>query len=443
MDVLLICGTGAIGNALTKELVDKGYSVYVTTRRNLRSNCSNVHYLCGDSKDSAFMGVVLARKNWDSIVDFGHYDVDDMQRWMPIFLMATKHYIFVSSSRVYGPYSDRITESTPRQVDLQDFSIPKYGAAFVKAFGENLLKDSWQDNWTIVRPYITYNTSRLQLGIYEIEWWLQRLLSGSPIIIPRKILPCRTTLTYAGDTAKRIAGIVGKDDAKGELYQIASNEHHTWQEVLDVYLEILADNGFVPSVYITDDDAYVDCFFDRDQYEHDRLYNRVFDSAKIDSVTGCQKYTALKDGLSMCFEQFVNEGGHFPRRENYRQWEIYINQRVSWKECSSYKKGECLPVLESDLPKRKIICFGAGSRLKASVDYLKTLYDIQFVVDNDHSKWGQNIAGLPIKSPTALVGYENTLCVLTVDNVKEAFLMMGQAMNYGINKVEHLKNMMK
>lgn len=443
MNVLLICGTGAIGSALAEVLSKQGHSIYVTTRRNLKSGSKNVYYLQGDSKDSAFLSVILSKGHWDAIVDFGHYDTKDMQRWMPIFQMSTEHFIFVSSSRVYAPSSERITEKTLRQADLPDFQIPQYGAAYQKAFGEQLLKSSWLGNWTIVRPYITYNVSRLQLGIYEIEWWLQRLLDGAPIVIPRAILSCRTTMTYAGDTAKRIAGILGRKEAKGEIFQIASPEHHTWQEVLDFYLGALSANRLQPAVYVTDDDAYVDYFFDRDQYEHDRLYDRIFDSSKIDSVSGCHEYTPLKDGLTMCLEKFLVGDRLFAERENYRQWGIYIEQRVLWKECKRYENGENFARKTGGAPKRKIICFGAGRRMQETADYLKNLYEILFIVDNDKKKWGSSMAGIEIKAPAELKEYQEVLCVVTADNVKEAFLMMNQVRNYGMEKVEHLRNMIK
>lgn len=51
-------------------------------------------------------------------------------------------------------------------------SIDEY--AITKAHQENLLINSKNKNWTIIRPYITYSEQRLQLGTFEKEDWLYR-----------------------------------------------------------------------------------------------------------------------------------------------------------------------------------------------------------------------------------------------------------------------------
>lgn len=51
--VLLLGGTGAIGENLGEVLNKKGYMVYVTSRK-YRKNAENVHYIQGNAKDTAF-----------------------------------------------------------------------------------------------------------------------------------------------------------------------------------------------------------------------------------------------------------------------------------------------------------------------------------------------------------------------------------------------------
>ena len=50
--------------------------------------------------------------------------------------------------------------------------------ALAKARQEDILRKSGKNNWTIIRPYITYSESRLQLGVLEKEAWLYRALKG-------------------------------------------------------------------------------------------------------------------------------------------------------------------------------------------------------------------------------------------------------------------------
>ena len=443
MEVLLICGTGAIGTALTDSLLEAGHKVFVTTRQNIKSEYRNLRYLQGNYNDAAFLGFVLGYKHWGAIVDFGHYSTEELKRWIPILLLSTDHYIYVSSSRVYEDGgSKRITENHIRQYDMHASEIPSFGAAYVKAQGENIVRESRSDNYTIVRPYITYNVNRLQMGGYEMDWWLQRLIAGKPLIIPRDILGHWTTLTYAGDVGKRIAGILGKEKAKREVFQIASDESHTWQGVLDIYIELLAERGFKPEVYVTDDSSYVDVYFDKDQYEHDRLYERIFDSRKIDEVSGCSDYMRLRNGLVKCLDEFMFRGITFRGNPDYIKWGIYIDKRLRWGEGTLYRPG-CKLTFDKVPRKEKIICFGAGRMLRQNIDYIRLNYDILGIVDNDKKMWGQSIDGIRVSAPSMVSRNKEALYVITVDNVKDAFLMMNQVMNYGAIKVEHLRNMIK
>ena len=80
--------------------------------------------------------------------------------------------------------------------------------ALSKARQEKILEESGYLNWTIIRPYITYSKERLQLGIYEKEDWLYRVLNGKTIIFSKDIEKYKTTLTYGYDVANIIADLI-------------------------------------------------------------------------------------------------------------------------------------------------------------------------------------------------------------------------------------------
>ena len=48
--------------------------------------------------------------------------------------------------------------------------------ALSKARQEDILHRSGKNNWTVIRPYITYSEIRLQLGVLEKELWLYRFV---------------------------------------------------------------------------------------------------------------------------------------------------------------------------------------------------------------------------------------------------------------------------
>ena len=69
MNVLLLGGTGAMGEPLSKILLSKGFSVYVTSRKS-NGAISGIEYFQGIAQDDSFFFEVLVR-NWVVILDRG------------------------------------------------------------------------------------------------------------------------------------------------------------------------------------------------------------------------------------------------------------------------------------------------------------------------------------------------------------------------------------
>src|SRR5699024_6282776 len=109
--------------------------------------------------------------------------------------------------------------------------------ALAKARCEDLLNRSGNKNYTIVRPSITYGPERLQLGVLEKENWLYRALHGRSIVFSEDIASKLTAMTIGEDVAKGIAAITGQESARGEAFHITCETPHTWQEILQYYLE--------------------------------------------------------------------------------------------------------------------------------------------------------------------------------------------------------------
>ena len=201
-NILLLGGTGAMGQHLVHLLKDNGYNVYVTSR-NQRTSFDNVTYIQGNARDIEFLNTVLNMRPWNVIVDFMVYNSSEFASRVEKLLSSCGQYIFLSSSRVYANCQSEINESSPRLLDVcvdsQYIKTDEY--ALAKAREENILFSQNSKNWTIIRPYITYSESRLQLGVSEIGGWLYRALKGRTIVFSDDIAGHLTTLTYGYDVA--------------------------------------------------------------------------------------------------------------------------------------------------------------------------------------------------------------------------------------------------
>ena len=282
MRVLILGGTGAMGVHVTRLLADAGHEVAVTSRRGRRSE-GYVRYVRGDAKDPAFLEPLLSER-WDAVVDFMIWSTVEFRERCRAILASTGQYVFISSYRVYAD-APVITEGSPRLLDVVDdpgyLSTDEY--ALAKARCEDILAASGASNWTVVRPAVTYDGSgRFQLGVHEAGLWLWRALRGVPVPLPADMLRRQATMTWGGDVARMIAGLVGNPAALGEAFTASTAEHLTWTEVADAYRSVVPGLEVAPC-------GLAD--FERErggvyQIRYDRMYDRVVDNSKVLSVAG-------------------------------------------------------------------------------------------------------------------------------------------------------------
>ncbi len=306
MKILVLGGTGAMGAHLIKILAENGHDVFVTTRK-VREDSRNITYLTGDAHANVFLEKLL-EKHWDVIVDFMIYSTPEFHRRVGLLLRAAGQYVYLSSSRVYADSASPITEDSPRLLDV--CRDPVYLAtdeyALAKARQEDLLKNSGNRNWTVIRPYITYSETRLQLGVLEKESWLYRALHGRTIVFSKDIAPNTTTLTYGFDVARGIASILGVQGALGEVFHITHSEYHTWSEILSVYLDVLEKHfGKQPPVLIMD--SFPDLKSGKYQLIYDRRFNRRFDNTKIGGFIDTSTFKPPLTGLKECLADFLEK----------------------------------------------------------------------------------------------------------------------------------------
>lgn len=200
------------------------------------------------------------------------------------FLEAARQYLFLSSYRVYAD-SLVITEESPRLLDVVDDSeyLATDEYALCKARCEDLLFESGRFNWTIVRPAVTYDSSgRFQLGVHEAAVWIPRAVVGAPVSFPEGMLRKQATMSWGGDVARMIVGLVGSPGAFGEAFTVSTSEHRAWGEVADIYRSVMP----ALSVAACGQGEFERAHWAVYQIRYDRMFDRVIDNSKVLSVTG-------------------------------------------------------------------------------------------------------------------------------------------------------------
>lgn len=311
MKILLLGGTGAMGRPLAKILSEKGNDVYITSRQ-INKNDGQIAYLQGDAHNFDFLSKLLANR-WDAIIDFMNYGTFEFECRYKLLLDNADHYLFLSSARVYADSKAPITEKSPRLLDISNdhafLSTDEY--ALHKAREEDFLIKSGCNNYTIIRPYITYSDIRLQLGVLEKEQWLYRLLQNRTILFSNDISRHYTTMTYANDVAYCISMLINNQNAYGETYNIVTEQSAKWQDILSIYCNAYKEYfNKEAKVMMINNSLKLNDKAGQYQVIYDRYYDRQFDNSKIKKIVGDYKFTDIEHGLSSCFKDFV-ENPHF------------------------------------------------------------------------------------------------------------------------------------
>ncbi|MBT3374875.1 MAG: NAD(P)H-binding protein [Lentisphaerae bacterium] len=296
---LVLGGTGAMGVYLVPELASLGYDVQVVSLDDVVSDHPGISYVKADAKNIDYLTELL-KKRFDVIVDFMLYSTEQFRERHDLLLRNTDHYIFLSSYRVYDGGDVPITENSPRLLDAspnQEF-LATEDYSLTKARQEDIVQSSGYDNWTIVRPAITYSKRRFQLVTLEAHIVVARALKGLPVVLPREALSVQATMSWAGDVAKLFSGLILNPAAYQERFTLATAEHRTWGEIAEYYKEIIGLE-YLPA----DTEDYLQIMGGSAgagyQLAYDRLFERVVDNSKVLQVTGLKQagFMPLRSGL--------------------------------------------------------------------------------------------------------------------------------------------------
>lgn len=303
--VLVLGATGAMGRYLVPRLADMGYAVDAVALDDFPVTHPNIRSIAANSKNLKFRSE-LFRNNYDGIVDFMIYPSVELPIFLPGVVQAAGHYIYLSSYRVYDGIEVPIRETSPRLIDSSPDVLLRNSDDYCicKARGENVLRSFERKNWTIIRPAITYSLLRYQLVTLEAPCTVARAQTGRAVVLPETAKDVQATMSWAGDVARMIAGLLFNDKAFGEAFTVATAEHHTWGEIADYYKDICG----LRSIWVDQSD-YLQCLVpeyeqfpfsgNRWQLICDRLFDRVMDNSKILAATGMKQEELMKlyDGL--------------------------------------------------------------------------------------------------------------------------------------------------
>lgn len=247
MKILFIGGTGLISSACSELALAHGHELYLLNRGQSTKYPlpEKAILLQGDARnDPAGTARLLNDHTFDAVVDWVAYTPAHIEDDLHLFSGRTAQFVFISSASVYQKPVNHylITESTPLSNPYWQYSRDKIAC-------EERLNQAYRQSGfpiTIIRPALTYGPSQIPMCVgswahpYTV---VDRMLRGEKVIVPGDGTSL-WTVTWNGDFARGLLGLLGNRQSLGHAFHITSDEVLTWNQI---YEELAVALGVTPN----------------------------------------------------------------------------------------------------------------------------------------------------------------------------------------------------
>ena len=284
MNVLFVGGTGIISTACARlaaardEGRDRGIELYLLNR-GTRPVPEGARSLVADWADRRAVEAAIGDLRFDAVVDWLAFTPDDIERDIELFRGRTRQFVFISSASAYQkpPVDWIIREDTPLANPFWDYSRNKI------ACEERLMRAYREDGFpiTVVRPSLTYGDTQAPLitNSWERPYTLiARMRAGKPVVVPGDGTSL-WTITHNTDFAVGLVGLLGRDAAIGQAFNVIGDEVLTWDQI---YQQTARAAGVEAKIVHIASDFITACMPDQlGSLTGDKSQSALFDNRKI------------------------------------------------------------------------------------------------------------------------------------------------------------------
>lgn len=305
MKCLVMGGNRYIGLQLVRELVEQGHEVTVfnSHEADLPSGVERIH---GKRHEpGALQGLLGPRRDdFDAVFDNTAYSPDQLEPMIDLFRGRVEHFIFTSSIAVYEMAAAQPVTEDHRVGD--DAATALYGAyAAGKVHCERLLQREFEENglpYTALR--VTHTCGPMSPAITREPGTFKRLEEGRPLLIAGKI-EAMVHFIHTRDAARGIAAPLGKDAARGQVYNVAGKQFSSIRN----YMRLLAEAvGVEPEIIEMPDDLPADMRSPIVHWLEASRGSMVIGIDKIRRELGWEPRMTLAEGLADSYRWF-DQGG--------------------------------------------------------------------------------------------------------------------------------------
>lgn len=304
MKILILGGSGILSTDFTKKALDQGDNVYLLNRgRRTKFIDERCNLIIADLRNESAEEIreKIAITDYDVVVDFLSFNIEQMKKTLAIIEGKYKQYIFISTATVYK--KDNEDEIITEQTEIGN---DKWGYAYNKSLCENYLKDSTV-NYTIIRPYVTYGKSRIPFPIipdghhYTL---LARIIEEKPVLLYEDGKAI-CTLTNTVDFAEVLYRLLLNSKAYREDFHITGPYTQSWKMVYEELCVLLNKKPNAFSVSIDDIKRFMPGY--KEILLGDKGTNMLFDNSKVlNAIGGYDFRYDLRTGLERSVNYYLD-----------------------------------------------------------------------------------------------------------------------------------------
>jgi nucleoside-diphosphate-sugar epimerase len=304
--ILVIGGTGLIGGAIVRQLVDGGGDVTVVSRAAIGGSLPpSVSRLVVDRRDlPAFESLMAGSGTWDAVVDTACYLPEEAESAVRVFAGRTAQYVLASTVDVYRRPATRYpyVEDEPLE-GISDYSRNKVACEGIvlAAHREGRLKV------TIVRPSATYGDGSLPVhSLGRSTTYLDRLRRGKPIVTHGDGSSL-WVFCHAEDVARAFVGAIGNDRGLGRAFHATGEEWLTWDQHHALLAEVIGAPP--PRLVHIPSDALAVLAPERSRLAVENLqFPAIFDNSLARAELGFRYTIPMRDGLARWYRSLADAG---------------------------------------------------------------------------------------------------------------------------------------
>lgn len=305
MKILFIGGTGTISSSCLSAALEMGHDISILCRgtRNERIP-KGVKIFTGDAyqlDDS--VSQAIEKIDWDCVINWILYEPNQAQLDIKRFSKNTKRYFFISTTSVYDD-----SNNDGLIIESQKYLETSWFYSKNKMNAEKVFLQAYKDEnfpVTIIRPGHTYNDFTIPANIQGFGYGLIKRIEEQKNILVHGDGNSYWTLTHSDDFAKYFIQLLQSSAIEGEIFHIANEEYHTWNEIFSVYSDLIGKK--IHKIYMSDSEIYKASPLIGEPIMNDKKYNRIFDLSKLKKyIENFNSDISLHDGLSRVLKWHAN-----------------------------------------------------------------------------------------------------------------------------------------